>query len=185
MMSEQNVPPPRAARNALLGAALDYVSRGWPVLPLWWLGEDGQCACGTSCGKNAGKHPIGSLVPHGVQNATHRPAVVRLWWRAAPNANIGIATGAASGLAVLDVDPARGGDASLAALEAEHGALPTTPSVQTGGGGRHFYFTCPPAGLRSRKDFRPGLELKADSAYVVAPPSVTTAPYVWEVPDAS
>jgi hypothetical protein len=94
------------------------------------------------------------------------------WWRRWPAANVGIATGARSGLLVLDVDPRHGGDDVLAALEAEHGRLPDTATVVTGGGGAHFYFAHPGGEIRSR-NLAPGLELKADGAFVVAPPSHT------------
>ena len=89
-----------------------------------------------------------------------------------PTANVGIATGARSGLVVLDVDPRHGGDEQLAAFEAEHGKLPETAAVVTGGGGAHYYFNHPGGDIRSRK-LSPGLELKADGTFVVAPPSLT------------
>src|SRR5690348_2121586 len=41
---------------------------------------------------------------------------------------------------VLDVDCKKGGDESIAALEAEHGFLPETVSSMTGGGGTHHYY---------------------------------------------
>ena len=55
--------------------------------------------------------------------------------------NWGIATGEGSGVWVLDIDPRHGGDKTLAQLEAQHGPLPLTPTVGTGGGGKQFYFT--------------------------------------------
>lgn len=55
-------------------------------------------------------------------------------------ANVGIATGPASSLVVLDIDPRHGGDDSLADLQSEHGALPLTVTALTGGGGQHHYF---------------------------------------------
>src|SRR5262245_58130741 len=46
------------------------------------------------------------------------------------------------GQMVLDVDPRHGGDTLLAKLIAEHGPLPLTPRVSTGGGGTHYHFAC-------------------------------------------
>ena len=50
---------------------------------------------------------------------------------------------------VLDVDPRSGGDKVLERLEAEHGKLPDTERVATGGGGLHYVFKAP-EGTRSR-----------------------------------
>lgn len=74
------------------------------------------------------------------------------------------------------------GNATLAALGAAHGQLPRTAEVATGGGGRHLYFRAP-CGLRSGV-LGPGLDLKAESGYVVAPPSrhQSGQGYGWIVP---
>lgn len=95
--------------------------------------------------------------------------------------NVGIVTGGAERLAVLDVDPRNGGDASLKELELKFGRLPDTPIVHTGGGGEHYYFrTHSP--LRSRSAFCPGLDIKAEGGFVVAPPSqhMTRPFYEWD-----
>jgi len=106
---------------------------------------------------------------------------VQRWWRRWPDANVGIVTGAVSGLVVLDVDPRHGGEESLAALEAEHGALPRTVESLTGGGGQHLYFRHPGASVPSRP-IAPGLDLKGDGGLVVSPPSghVSGRAYAWE-----
>ena len=104
---------------------------------------------------------------------------VEEWWRRWPDANVGIVTGRVSGIVVLDVDPRSGGDSALVGLEERWGALPPTLEVQTGGGGRHLWFSSdeelPPAVLA------PGLELKAERSVVIAPPSVHASGhrYVW------
>jgi hypothetical protein len=97
-------------------------------------------------------------------------------------ANLAIATGALSGLVVLDVDPRHGGDESLADLIRKYGQLPTTVTVLTGGNGQHFYFSHPGKHVVSRT-FRPGLDLKADGGYVIAPPSthLSGKRYEWEI----
>src|SRR4051794_7912570 len=84
----------------LLNAALDYAARGWPVLPLWEPRGVGVCACGAGC-QRVGKHP---RTAHGVGDATTDPEQIRAWWQEWPTTNIGIATGRASGLLVVDVD---------------------------------------------------------------------------------
>jgi hypothetical protein len=149
-------------------SALSYARQGWPVFPIWPI-RDGRCACGKDCGRDAGKHPIGRLAPKGFQDATTDEATITHWWTDMPDANIGIATGAVSGLVVLDVD-GEGGEASLAALEREHGPLPETPTVLTGKG-RHLYFSHPGVAVPSRVHVAPGLDVRGDGGYVVAPPS--------------
>ena len=108
--------------------------------------------------------------------------VVRRWFACWPDANIGVVTGSISGLVVLDVDPGHGGGESLARLEAIHGPLPFTVSAVTGGGGRHVYFRHPDGEVRNRVGIAPGLDLRGDGGYVVAPPSVHPSgrPYAWE-----
>ncbi len=170
--------------------ALAAVRRTWAVLPVWTV-LAGRCTCSARDCPSPVKHPIGHLAPHGVYDATIDPARVRAWWRACPAANLGIATGSDLGLAVLDVDPRHGGDESLADLQAMHGPFPRTVEAITGGGGRHLYFALgSPNPLRSRSRLRPGLDLKAEGGYVVAPPSrhVSGGHYRWEVsghPDAA
>lgn len=97
--------------------------------------------------------------------------VLRRWWRRWPEANVGVVTGAVSGLVVLDVDPRNGGDGSLAALEFVHGALLPTVEVLTGGGGRHLYYRHPGTTVAGRP-VAPGLDVKGDGGLVVCPPSL-------------
>ncbi len=160
-------------------AALGYARRGWRVLPLWWPAKGG-CACGGGCG-NPAKHPMAKLAPRGVYSATIDPAVLRRWWRTAPWANVGVATGGGSGLLVVDVDPRSGG-----ALERLPGPVPTTPTVRTGGGGWHLYLAWPEGVTRLPQALPgcPGVDLKGPGGYVVAPPSrhLSGRAYEWLVP---
>jgi hypothetical protein len=101
-------------------------------------------------------------------------------------ANIGIATGATAGLIVLDEDPQKGGTESLAALEAKYGPLPSTVEALTGGDGRHLYLRHPGPGMEvpsSVGKLGPGLDIRADGGYVIAPPSTHRSgrSYEWEV----
>jgi hypothetical protein len=116
------------------------------------------------------KTPVGPLVRHGVKQATDNELVVQRWWSQRPSAAIGIACGDASGFFVVDVDPRNGGDKSLAALEATHGALPPTVRALTGGGGVHILFRHA-RGTSYRKNLATGIDLKGTNGYVVASPS--------------
>ena len=154
--------------------ALDYARRGWPVLPLHSVGDDGRCTCGKPDCASPGKHP---RTRRGVHDATTDEARVRAWWAEWPDANIGIRTGKASGLLVLDEDPRHGGSKSLRALEERHGPLPESLHVHTGGQGTHRYFANGDGSVRSQI-IAPGLEIKGEGSYAVAPPSVTEREYV-------
>ncbi|MFN8180132.1 MAG: phage/plasmid primase, P4 family [bacterium] len=171
----------RASSNAvMLDASLDLAARGWSVLPLHSI-ADGACTCGKADCARAGKHP---RTKSGVKDATSDHQKIREWWARWPSANLGVATGRPSGVVVLDVDPRHGGDESLAALEREHGPLPATLWSRTGSGGRHFVFVRPDSDVRNAVGVRPGLDVRADGGFVVAPPSLHASGerYEWQVP---
>ena len=96
--------------------------------------------------------------------------------------NVGIRTGAVSGLVVLDVDPRHGGLQSLEKLKRRHGKLPHGPQVLTGSGGEHLWFSHPGAPVgNSAGRLGYGLDVRGDGGYVVVPPSVHANgnPYQW------
>jgi hypothetical protein len=95
---------------------------------------------------------------------------VEYWWSLWPEANVAIATGSVSDLAVIDVDPRNGGEETLGGLEAIRGPLPPTLQSRTGGGGRHLWFTTGGRHLTTA-ELGPGLEMKAERGLIVAPPS--------------
>ncbi len=141
-----------ASTTSLADAALRYVPLTVPLLP-------------------RSKSPVLNDWP--AWQAT-RDAVVA-WWRERPDDNVGVRTG--GGLAIIDVDPRAGGDDNLADLEHEHGELPATITVLSGGhdGGRHLWY-------RAREDLETftlaaGVQVRARARtgaaqQCVAPPSV-------------
>lgn len=161
-----------------LSDALDYLHRGWVVVPVHGV-EDGRCTCGRPDCPAPGKHP--TIRWEAYQWRAPRDEDVEAWFHRWPNANLAIVTGTVSGLVVLDVDPRNGGDDTLGALEHRHGALPPTPEVRTGGGGVHLYFAHPGDPV-STTIVGSGVDLKADGGLAVAPPSLHASGhrYEWE-----
>jgi hypothetical protein len=180
----------------LRDAALGYASQQIPVLPLHYPLPDRsdlqaltgdhppprpavqtRCSCrDPGCGQ-VGKHPLGSLVPHGVKDATTNRARILAWWTRHPQANIGLATG--HRFDVLDVDGPTGVHA-IRALAAEHGLVSSGPLVRTGGGGWHYYLA--PTGLGNiRPNDLEHVDWRGQGGYVVAPPSRHPSghPYRW------
>lgn len=172
----------RPSPNPLLAAALAYAARGWPVVALHGI-RAGRCTCRRRHCGSPGKHPH---PPHGATEATTDPAVLRRWWRRWPDANVGVVTGARSGIVVLDIDPRHGGDVSVEDLTAAHGRLPATAESRTGGGGRHLFYAHPAFHVPNAVDIAPGFDLRGDGGYAVAPPSrhVSGTDYVWVHPPA-
>lgn len=168
-------------RNPLLEAALTYARRGWNVFPCHSPTPRAPCSCRQADCASPAKHP---RTRHGHRDATTDPRTIRTWWRTWPAANIGIATGAASGIIVVDIDPRHQGHRTLRELIDKHGALPATPVVATGGGGQHLWLAHP--GFLTRNDagriLGPGIDLRGDGGYILAPPSrhSTGNRYLWD-----
>ncbi len=152
----------------LKASALWYAAHGWFVLPLHSM-RDSVCTCGKSGCSSPAKHPH---TKNGVKDASADPSVIGRWWKQWPGANVGVCTGARSGIVVLDIDPRHGGDTSLTAFTQENGELPETVEALTGGGGRHLAFQHPGGVIRNPANVQPGLDVRGDGAYVVVPPSM-------------
>jgi hypothetical protein len=135
-------------------AALDLATRGMRVFP---------------CLERR-KEPA---LHNNLRGATTNPHIIKGWWQRR-QFNIGIATGQDSGIWVLDVDD-EDGEATLRELEAQHGKLPPTYEVLTGKG-RHLYWRWPSDGPEIRnsqvRPGMPGLDVRGNGGYVLAPPSI-------------
>ncbi|MBT6220372.1 MAG: hypothetical protein HOI45_11670 [Rhodospirillaceae bacterium] len=160
-------------------AALEYAARGFAVIPLH-SPHGGKCSCGKAACKATGKHP---RTKNGLKDATTDPAIIAGWWRQWPAANIGILTGEASGILVVDVDLPHGPDA-LDDLLADNGDFQPTLESETGGGGKHIYFEMPDGEVKnSAGKLGRGLDIRADGGYIIAPPSLHASGdrYEWTV----
>ena len=152
--------------NQFLDAAIEYASKGMAVFPL----------------KVRGKDP---LTKHGVKDATTNFNTIEKWWTKHPNANIGIACGAASGgLLVVDLDEKENGISgsdSLHNWERENGELPETVRSITGKGGAHLLFRIDHA-EKNKVNLLEGVDIRSDNGYIVAPPSIhpNGNRYEWE-----
>jgi hypothetical protein len=133
--------------NQILDHALRYAKKGWSVIPL---------VAGT-------KRPsLASWQEFQTRLATTDE--IRGWF-ADGNANIGVVTGAISGLVVVDLDGQEGMD------EANKIGLRSNVVAVTGGGGRHLLFRHPGVPVKNAVRRYPGVDVRADAGYIVAPPS--------------
>jgi hypothetical protein len=133
-----------------LDRALGYAANGWQVFPL----------------KPRDKVPA---TRRGLYEATNNAATLRRWFTGAHPYNIGVRTGVPSGVFVLDVDGEQG-FSSLAELVEQHGFLPPTLRSTTGEG-RHYWFVARGPIPCSAGKIAPGIDIRGDGGYVVAPPS--------------
>src|SRR5262245_15589274 len=148
---------------AMNAAIHEYLGRGWSIIPI----------------RTGDKRPL--LRWDEFQHRHPSETEATSWFRQWPEAGIGIVTGIISGLIVIDIDARHGGYEALEKLEHEHGPMPPTVECRTGGGGRHLYFARPGAVVRNKVGLAPGIDVRANGGYVVAPPSLHSSGlrYAW------
>jgi hypothetical protein len=159
-----------------LGAIARYYLQvlGWSVIPL----------------AIRDKHPAWSLLPKTRSGKAtweqyqHQGATLSEveWWFDRTPSNLGIVTGAISGVVALDCDTVRAYSWVRAHLMDYHDR---TPIVSTGKGW-HVFFKYPGHDVRNSVSSLgvPGLDVRGDGGYVVAPPSIhpTGKKYEWILP---
>jgi Bifunctional DNA primase/polymerase, N-terminal/Primase C terminal 2 (PriCT-2) len=153
----------------MLDAALGYVRRGWEVFPV---------PPGTKMGYSVNQRGFDNGKPWG---KTKDEAEVREYWRHLPRANIGVPMGVDSGIFDIEVDTRSGhtnlkqdGAVSLAAFEAQHGALPATLMFVSPSGSEHRLFRHPGGDFRvehSISKLGEGIDVIGDAFMSVVPPS--------------
>lgn len=155
------------SNDTMMQAALEYANQGLAVFPLF----------------PRDKFPI---YKGGFRNATTDPVQIGKWWRKNPDANIGIATGQMSGgvFAIdLDVDEDKGinGYETVTDWQRDNGELPDTAGTITGRGGYHWLYRAN-GPIKCRTGLLPGIDIRGDGGYIVAPPSVhpNGTAYDWE-----
>lgn len=142
--------------EACLQQALAYQRRGWSVVP---------------CG--ADRRPLTAWKRYQAQRASE--SQIRAWWVRWPTANVAIITGSVSGIIVLDLDHGhKDGADGLTSVRAAGLDLPSTRCVRTPRGGLHCYYRHPGGGkIPNAAGLLPGVDLRGDGGYVLAPPSGT------------
>jgi hypothetical protein len=154
-------------QSSLISAALTLANKGLPVLP---------CR----------PHEKRPATRNGLKDATTDLNTIRQWWRHEPDLNVAILTGEPSGIFVLDLD-GLDAEGELRRLERENGSLPATVESITARG-RHIYLRMPAAPIRnSVSRIAPGIDVRGNNAYVLAPPSVHPSGkiYSWPVDSAN
>jgi hypothetical protein len=161
--------------KGLINAALDYAKCDYFIFPAKFAEK--QKLSYTSAEKSNGN-------PWGYTKNLHG---ICEYWRRWPRAAIGLPTGAANGLFVIDVDTPDGHDhdgrESLIWLEVRHGALPRTRMAESPTRSRHYYFKQPPDVTIpcSASKLGPGIDVRGDGGFVIAPPSMRSGrgEYTW------
>lgn len=151
--------------SSFLRAALPLVDRGFLVHPC----------------EPRGKRP---LVDRGFHAATADLVQLERWDNRWPNANP--ASPVPPGHLVVDIDVHHGGDATWAALEAQHGSMPATLTTRTGTGGRHIWLTLDGPVRQTAGLLGPGIDTRtAGRGYLIMPGAVNADghPYEWERTD--
>ncbi len=137
----------------MLNHALTYLKLGLSVIPL----------------EPKGKKPLLDWKPYQSRLATE--IGVRDWFAKWPDANLGVVTGNVSAICVVDLDGPEG-------LQSAIQLALTSPIVSISGRGKHLWFKNPTTVLADSVDLKnkcrlfPGLDIRAQGGYVVAPPSL-------------
>ena len=141
------VQPDRGPRSNGLAEAAAFLAQHWPVFPC-----------------RSDKRPA---TARGFYDASRDEAQVRAMFAQADAALIGVPTGRASDLLVIDVDPD-----GLAWLAANEHRIPVTRRHETRRGGQHLLFRFPMAEVRnSAGRVSLGVDVRGEGGYVIAPPS--------------
>lgn len=149
--------------SELLNAALAYQRDGFSVIPI----------------QAREKKPLISWEEYQNRRATEEE--INAWWAKWPEANVGLVTGAVSGLVVIDLDTVEAKDKLKDLVPGfDFSAVPRSRT----GNGWQIFFKHPGLTITNRAGVLPGLDVRGDGGYVVAPPSIhpNGKAYKWEVP---
>lgn len=115
---------------------------------------------------------LAGKIPTEKEWCTKRYTVDELVAHVESGGNLGLVCGAASGVVVVDFDHKPDKGYPIEAHQPMMDRLPKTVVVETGGGGRHFYFRMPATPIKnSTSKLAPCVDVKSDGGYVVFPGS--------------
>jgi len=150
----------------MAGDAADLWGRGFSLIPVH-RAEHGHCSCGDPRCSSPGKHP--EVKWERYQKTPATADQVFKWFGNGTPRNVGIVTGAVSGVVVVDSD----NEAAEAWAAAN---LPATPMQVKTKRGRHRYFKHPNVPVRNRARIDTGdpavlIDVRGDGGFVVGPGS--------------
>lgn len=149
--------------------AIVRLAQRYPVFPCRRVAEEI-----TVDGRARLLKPKSPLTPRGFFDATQDPDQIRAWWRRWPDALVGVPTGAATGLLVVDFDADKADEAARLWVESNTNWLLQTRSHATVSGGRHYLFR-PPSGQHYGSGVnvelegvqRIGIDVRCEGGYIV------------------
>ena len=149
-------------KNIYFEAALRYAEMGYSVIPV----IAGQ------------KKPAIEWKEFQTRKAT--PQEIESWWLRWPSSNVGIVTGAISDLNVIDLDRYKEGYNEEIELKYFPDTF-VTPTALTPRGGTHLYTKANNMTFSGKADVFPGIDIRSEGNFIVAPPSKNGAgkPYHW------
>lgn len=159
-------------------AAILINTYGFALFPVHGF-VNGCCTCGHRNCDSPGKHPASTNeYKDGLKSATKDMEALGKLWAGRKNLNVGVATGAPSGIFVIDIDSEEG-ESALAEL----GDIPVTLTVKTGKG-RHLYFKYPDEKVITKKGVLYKVDVRGDGGYVcgVGTNHYSGAVYEWVNP---
>jgi hypothetical protein len=155
------------AEHGTLSMALRYAEANIAVVPMHGT-ESGRCTCGDPACDRPGAHP---RAEYGVFEATNDPELVEDLWKECPNAKIGVAFGAETGLIGLAIDRATG-CSQLRELSRRNGKLPRTVRIQYLHREVRLLRHDGEGGKVSKGQIADGLQILGDYDFIVAPSSL-------------
>jgi hypothetical protein len=138
-----------------LPAALGLAAMGIPVFPC------------KNCPDKPDEHKR-PLTTRGFKNATTDAAQVKRWWTKHPDALIGIPTGPASGIDVLDLDIKNGKDGFAFVPDWRERSSVIS---RTGSGGAHLWFASDGSLGSTAGKIAAGVDTRGTGGYFICPPS--------------
>ena len=138
------MPSVQTSLPATLAKALALIDQGLPCFPC-----------------DAHKRPT---TPHGFKNATDNANAAYDLWHQHPGELIGVPTGEASGLNVLDIDARHGGGSWYAEQQCQ---LPSTRVHRSRSGGLHLFFQHQPELRCSVSRIAGGVDIRATGGYII------------------